>query len=63
MRVKFAKGGVYDFFGTKQKEFDDWSATFASAEINSGSHFTKAFRGRAANSRRVIEKAKETVAA
>lgn len=46
MHVEFSKGNVYAYPETPVKDWTDWQATFADAEINSGNHFRKAFRGR-----------------
>lgn len=56
MHVEFSKGGVYEFPNTKADEWDGFKATFADAAVDTGSYFRKAFRGRAASSRKVYDR-------
>jgi hypothetical protein len=55
LHVMFSKGGIYEFPNTTAQEWKDLEATFVMDDVDTGSYFRKAFRGRAGGSRRVFD--------
>lgn len=55
LHIEFGPGNVYEFPNTTEQEWKDLRATFVNAEVDTGAYFRKAFRGRAAGSRKIVD--------